>query len=185
MPETISKVRTGPRWRAAVRTAVPFLLVGALWEATAHLGPFPPRLFPPLEDVAAALCRLTVAGILPRHAAESLLRLLAGFWLAAIVGVSLGIAMGRSRLAEDVLLPLVSIGAPIRAWLMRRCSCWFGLGNASAILLVAFVSTFPIDELLEPVVIWVFQQLFIQVPDKMNQTFLLRALYRVVRSVEI
>jgi NitT/TauT family transport system permease protein len=145
MPETTSKARIGPRWRAAARTAVPFLLVGALWELTAHLGLFPPRLFPPLEDVAAALVRLTAAGILPRHAAESLLRLLAGFGLAAVVGVSLGIAMGRSRLAEDVLLPLVSIGAPIPGVAYAPLFLlWFGLGNASAVLLVAFVSVFPI-----------------------------------------
>ncbi len=151
MPKTISKTRIGAktrfdaRWRAATRPAVPFLLVGALWELTAHLGLFPPRLFPPLEDVAAALVRLTVAGILPRHAAETLLRLLAGFWLAAIVGVSLGIAMGRSRLTEDMLLPLVSIGAPIPGVAYAPLFLlWFGLGNVSAVLLVGFVSTFPI-----------------------------------------
>src|SRR3982074_3127737 len=116
MQETVSEARSpakerrssgaDARWRAAARTALPFLLVGGLWEMTAHLGIFPERLFPPLEAVASALVRRTVAGILPHHAAETLLRLLAGFWLAAIVGVSLGIAMGRSRLAEDVILPL-------------------------------------------------------------------------------
>ena len=120
-------------------------MVGALWELTAHLGIFPPRLFPPLEDVAAALVRLTLAGILPRHAAETLLRLLAGFGLAAIVGVGIGIAMGRSRLAEDTLLPLVSIAAPIPGVAYAPLFLlWFGLGNVSAILLVGFVSTFPI-----------------------------------------
>jgi NitT/TauT family transport system permease protein len=133
------------RWRAAAQTALPFLLVGALWEITAHLGIFPPRLFPPLEVVASALVRLTVAGILPHHAAETLLRLLAGFWLAAMVGVGLGIAMGRSRLAEDVFLPLVSIAAPIPGVAYAPLFLlWFGLGNVSAVLLVAFVSTFPI-----------------------------------------
>jgi NitT/TauT family transport system permease protein len=133
------------RWRALARTALPFLLVGALWEIIAHLGTFPPRLFPPLEDVASALVRLTVAGILPRHAAETLLRLLAGFCLAVIAGVGLGIAMGRSRLAEDILLPLVSIGAPIPGVAYAPLFLlWFGLGNVSAILLVGFVSMFPI-----------------------------------------
>jgi len=133
------------RWRAAARTALPFLLVGALWEITAHLGLFPSRLFPPLEDVASALVRMTVAGILPRHAAETLLRLLAGFCLAAIAGVGLGIAMGRSRLVEDVLLPLVSIGAPIPGVAYAPLFLlWFGLGNVSAVLLVGFVSAFPI-----------------------------------------
>jgi NitT/TauT family transport system permease protein len=146
-PKTPSgaKMRVGTRWGAAARTALPFLLVGAAWEITAHLGLFPPRLFPPLEDVASALMRLTVAGILPRHAAETLLRLLAGFWLAAMVGVGLGFAMGRSRLAEDTLLPLVSIGAPIPGVAYAPLFLlWFGLGNLSAILLVGFVSTFPI-----------------------------------------
>jgi len=79
----------GARWRVAAETALPFLVVGILWETVAHAGLFPPRLFPPLEDVAAALVRLTVAGILPHHAAETLLRLLAGFALAAVAGVVL------------------------------------------------------------------------------------------------
>jgi len=135
----------GARWRLAAQTALPFLVVGALWETVAHAGVFPPRLFPPLEAVAAALVRLTVAGILPHHAAETLLRLLAGFALAAMAGIILGIAMARSRLAEDIALPLVSIGAPIPGVAYAPLFLlWFGLGNISVVLLVGFVSTFPI-----------------------------------------
>jgi NitT/TauT family transport system permease protein len=135
----------GARWRRAAQTALPFLVVGALWETVAHAGIFPPRLFPPLEAVAAALMRLTVAGILPHHAAETLLRLLAGFALAAVAGVILGIAMARSRLAEDIALPLVSIGAPIPGVAYAPLFLlWFGLGNISVVLLVGFVSAFPI-----------------------------------------
>ena len=134
-----------PRWRAAVRTAFPFVVVGALWELVARLAIFPPRLFPSLEVVAAAFVRLTASGVLPHHALDTLLRLLAGFALAAIVGVVIGIAMGRSRLAEDTLLPLVSIGAPIPGIAYAPLFLlWFGLGNVSAVLLVGFVSTFPI-----------------------------------------
>jgi NitT/TauT family transport system permease protein len=137
--------RVNTPWRAAARTAFPFLVVGAAWEAVAHAGLFPPRLFPPLESVGAALVRLTASGILPHHVAETLLRLAAGFVLAALVGVALGIAMGRSRRAEDIALPLVSIGAPIPGLAYAPLFLlWFGLGNVSAILLVAFVSTFPI-----------------------------------------
>src|SRR5437016_2084777 len=94
--EGTSSIRAGDeRWRIAARNAFPFLVVGGLWELVAHVGGFPPRLFPPLEAVAAALYRLTVAGILPRHAGETILRLAAGFAVAAIVGVAIGIAMGR------------------------------------------------------------------------------------------
>src|SRR5712692_5261027 len=97
------------RWWVVARTAFPFLVVALAWEITAHLGIFPRRLFPPLEEVASAFVRLTAAGILPHHAFDTLIRLLAGFALAAIVGVAIGFAMGRSRRAEDVFLPLIII----------------------------------------------------------------------------
>ncbi|MCC6778315.1 MAG: ABC transporter permease [Hyphomicrobiales bacterium] len=135
----------GGRWRLLARTAFPFVVVGLAWEVTAHLGVFPRKLFPPLEDVAAAFVRLTTSGILPHHALDTLLRLTAGFALAAVLGVALGIVMGRSRRAEDVLLPLVSIGAPIPGLAYAPLFLlWFGLGNRTAVLLVGFVSAFPI-----------------------------------------
>jgi NitT/TauT family transport system permease protein len=132
-------------WWIAARTAFPFVVVGAIWETLAHAGLFPPRLFPPLEDVAATLVRLTVAGTLPHHALDTVLRLVGGFALAAIAGVAVGIAMGRSRNVEDAVLPLISIGAPIPGLAYAPLFLlWFGLGNVSAMLLVAFVSAFPI-----------------------------------------
>ena len=133
------------RRRAIARNAFPFLVVALLWEITAHLGVFPRRLFPPLEEVAAAFVRLTEAGILPHHVLDTIIRLTAGFALAAVAGVAIGFAMGRSRRAEDIFLPLVSIGAPIPGLAYAPLFLlWFGLGNKTAILLVGFVSAFPI-----------------------------------------
>lgn len=128
-----------------LRAAVPFVVVAAIWEAVARSAVFPPRLFPPLEEVAATLVRLTAAGILPHHAAETLFRLGAGFAIGALAGIAIGIAMGRSRRAEDLLLPLVSIGAPIPGLAYAPLFLlWFGLGNTGSIILVGFVSAFPI-----------------------------------------
>src|ERR1700742_2185999 len=134
-----------PRWRAIWRNAFPFLVVGAIWEIVARAGVFPPRLFPSLETIAAAFWRLTLSGILPHHALDTVIRLGAGFALADIAGVTLGILMGRSRLAEDIALPLVSILAPIPGLAYAPLFLlWFGLGNTSAVLLVAFVSSFSV-----------------------------------------
>jgi NitT/TauT family transport system permease protein len=133
------------RLRAAAETALPFLVIGGAWEVVARLGIFHPRLFPSLEAVAAAFVRLTVSGVLPHHAADTLLRLLAGFALAAVIGVAIGLVMGRSRLAEDLALPLVSMGAPIPGIAYAPLFLlWFGPGNLSTVLLVGFVSAFPI-----------------------------------------
>jgi NitT/TauT family transport system permease protein len=133
------------RWLLIAHTAFPFLVVALAWEVTAHLGVFPRRLFPPLEEVASALFRLTASGILPHHVLDTLLRISVGFALAASVGVAVGFAMGRSRRAEDIFLPLVSIGAPIPGLAYAPLFLlWFGLGNMSAVLLVGFVSAFPV-----------------------------------------
>lgn len=133
------------RWRAVARTAFPFVVVGGLWEVVARSGIFPRRLFPPLEEVADTFLRLTAAGILPHHAFETVVRLMAGFGMAAVVGVALGIIMGRSRRAEDIFLPLVSIGAPIPGLAYAPLFLlWFGLGEVGAVILVGFVSAFPI-----------------------------------------
>jgi NitT/TauT family transport system permease protein len=133
------------RLRVAARTAFPFLVVALAWEITAWLGVFPPKLFPSLGTVAEAFWQLTISRILPHHALDTVLRLLIGFALSAVVGIGIGILMGRSRRMEDIVLPLVSVMAPIPgiAW-APLFLLWFGLGNRPAILLVAFVSAFPI-----------------------------------------
>ena len=133
------------RWRVIWRNAFPFIVVGLIWEAVARAGVFPAKLFPTIETIAAAFWRLTMNGILLHHAFDTIWRLLAGFAISAIVGVAIGILMGRLRRAEDICLPLVSMLAPIPgiAW-APLFLLWFGLGNRPAILLVGFVSLFPI-----------------------------------------
>ncbi|HEX2256187.1 MAG TPA: ABC transporter permease [Afifellaceae bacterium] len=132
-------------WRVVLRYVLPFVVVGAIWQVVAYSGVLPMRLFPPLETIAATFVRLTVAGILPLHAFETIVRLSIGFGLAAVAGVIIGILMGRFRMAEDLLLPLVSIAAPIPGLAYAPLFLlWFGLGEFSAILLVAFVSCFAV-----------------------------------------
>ena len=139
------KAPTASAWRAVASTALPFIVVGSLWELAARLEMFPPRLFPSLATIAATMVRLTASGALPLHAAETLVRLLCGFLLAAGIGLLIGIAMGRWRLAEDLALPLVSMAAPIPGIAYAPLFLlWFGLGSASTVVLVGFVSSFPI-----------------------------------------
>jgi NitT/TauT family transport system permease protein len=131
--------------RVVARNAFPFLVVGGIWEIVAHAGVFPTLLFPPLERVAVTFVKLTISGILPLHALETLARLLSGFAIAAVLGITIGLAMGRSRRAEDYLLPLVSSLAPIPGLAYTPLFLlWFGPGNVTAVLLVGFVSSFAV-----------------------------------------
>lgn len=138
--------RNGESWPRRVAEALfPFVVVLGLWEIMAHSGMFPARLFPTLETVASAFWRLAASGALPRHVLETMVRLLAGFGIAAVIGVVLGILMGRIKWVEDMALPIVSIGAPIPGLAYAPIFLmWFGLGNTAVILLVAVVAAFPI-----------------------------------------
>lgn len=132
------------RVRAAGEVLLPFAATAAAWELFARLGPFPPKLFPGLLTVAQTFADLAGSGILLRHAQGTILRLILGFALAAILGVAVGVAMGRTRWAEDFFLPLVSIGSPIPGLAYAPLFIlWFGLGNIPAVLLVALASAFP------------------------------------------
>jgi NitT/TauT family transport system permease protein len=145
----VAGVEAAPAWRERlrmiVRNAFPFIVVGAIWEAIAWAGVFPARLFPSLEDVARTFIELTLNGILPSHATQTLLRLFSGFAVAGVLGIGIGILMGRSRRAEDLLLPIVSIVAPIPGLAYAPLFLlWFGLGNVPAVMLVGVVACFPV-----------------------------------------
>ena len=125
LPETLAAGRLatsgGSHPRAFARNAFPFLVLGGMWEIVAHLGIFPLKLFPPIEAIAAALYRLTVSGILPLQAADTLLRLGAGFALAADMALlTLGGALKRKEMLSarlgDILAELYLLSAALKRW---------------------------------------------------------------------
>jgi NitT/TauT family transport system permease protein len=142
-PEAHARTEAG-RLRDAGEFLLPFAVAAVAWELFAAFGPLPAKLFPSLGTVAQAFWRLLASGILLAHAQGTVVRLLFGFLLAATLGVTVGIAMGRYRWAEDLLLPLVSIGSPIPGLAYAPLFIlWFGLGNLPAVLLVAVAAAFP------------------------------------------
>ena len=68
----------------------------------------------PLAVVDAAL-GLGDSGKLAQHLSSSLSRVFAGYLAALIIGIALGLAIGRSKRAEDLLLPPLEVLRPIPA----------------------------------------------------------------------
>jgi len=131
--------------RSGAEVALPFVVVALVWQTVAIFGPMPPQLFPRVDTIVVTFVRLVGNGVLAAHALATILRLIAGFALGSVAGVLLGLAMGRARLAEDLLVPLVSVGNPIPGLAYAPLFViWFGLGNVPAVLLVGFAAAFPI-----------------------------------------
>ena len=90
--------------------------------------------------------RLTVSGVLPHHALDTVLRLVSRLCACRHRRRRSSASSWAGRAwPRTWLLPLVSIGAPIPGIAYAPLFLlWFGLGNVSAVLLVGFVSAFPI-----------------------------------------
>lgn len=123
-------------------TVATFLALGLGWEALVNYGGFPPKLVPGLGAVAEAIFRLTRDGVLVAATAATLYRLTAGFILSSVLGVTIGILMGRYQWVEDVCLPIVSFLYPIPGLAYAPLFVlWFGLGDFPTILLIGFSSS--------------------------------------------
>ena len=122
-----------------------FAVIAAAWELLAAYGGFPPKLVPGLGAVAAAFVRLAGDGVLLAATAATLYRLAAGFLIAAVVGVVVGVAMGRRQWIEDTLLPIVTFLYPIPGLAYAPLFVlWFGLGDGPTILLIGLSSCFTV-----------------------------------------
>jgi len=132
------------RTRSILRAAAALIVVAACYEAIARSGIFPRALLPTLPTVADTLVQLVADGTMLRHAAYTLYRMLFGFALAVVVGLPLGILMGRFRSVENFFMPLASALMPIPslAW-VPVFILWFGLGNTVSILIVFYAAMFP------------------------------------------
>lgn len=79
------------------------------------------------------------------HVLVSMQRILIGYACAALVGIAMGLAMGRSRFAQDVLMPYVEILRPIPAvaWIPMAILMW-PTEEASIIYITFLGALFPI-----------------------------------------
>ncbi|MFZ6776092.1 ABC transporter permease [Undibacterium sp. Ji83W] len=101
-------------------------------------------IFPTPLQVVTGTLELAADGILWEHIVASLLRVGAGFLLAILVALPLGLWMGRVEGAYRTLNPLFQIMRPISpiAWIPLAI-LWFGVGNVSPIFLIFLASVFP------------------------------------------
>jgi NitT/TauT family transport system permease protein len=126
----------------------PLVALG-LWQILASAGVLG-RSVPSPVDVVRGIYQLTVTGFPPGyhlwgHLLWSLARVFAGFGLAVVLAVPLGIFMGYSAAVETVVDPLVEVLRPIPplAWLPLAV-IWFGIGLGSATFIIFMGAFFPI-----------------------------------------
>jgi sulfonate transport system permease protein len=130
--------------RPALGLLVPAVL-GIVWELAVWAGLFSGRLVPPPSVIFATFADLAASGELQLHATATLLRVAAGFGLGVAAGTVAGAITGYSGLVHRLLDPsLQGLRAiPSIAW-VPLFILWFGIFEASKVILIAVGVFFPV-----------------------------------------
>jgi ABC-type nitrate/sulfonate/bicarbonate transport system permease component len=130
----------------AIARYYPVFLVFLVWEILSRLGVLDPMFMPPLEDVGRTFYNeVFVTHDLLEHIRVSVLRAGAGLGLAVFIGIAAGILMGRVRIVESFLDPLISALFPTpKLALFPLMMIFLGIGDASKIALIFLGCFFPI-----------------------------------------
>jgi len=135
--------RTYRRLRIAAEIAVPaaILLGWQLWTASAHS-----QRFPRLSTILVEFRKMWLFSEFGTHVVPSLERIGAGFAIAVVVGVVLGIPLGLSRRARQAAMPHVEYwrAMPPPALLPISIILVKSIGNSQKISFIAFFCLFPV-----------------------------------------
>lgn len=133
--------RNNRPWKGLV---IPTLLI-MIWIGLSATKKLNTALFPSFAEVWQAFLYLARGGVLLTHVAESLYRVFAGFGLAVVVGVPLGLVLGcipQSQLWFGPTLHFLR-QIPPTAWIPVFL-LWFGIGEGPKLAVIFYAAVFPI-----------------------------------------
>ena len=126
-------------------------LLGALflWWAVSAWGYVDPLFLPSPQAVLRRMLRLFSAGYMDatvqQHLAASLWRIGLALVAAVLLAIPTGIAIGRNRIAQGILDPLIEFYRPIPPLAyLPLIVIWFGIGEFSKVLLIYLAIFAPI-----------------------------------------
>jgi ABC-type nitrate/sulfonate/bicarbonate transport system permease component len=124
---------------------VPIGVILLAWELVTRSQLVNPNVFPPVSDIALRWFALIASGAVFQPLADTVWRACAGLAGAVVVGVPLGILMGRVRWAEWFFEPLFSFAFPLpKIALIPLFVQWFGLFDLSKVMLIFTDCLFPL-----------------------------------------
>ncbi|MEV6904698.1 ABC transporter permease [Amycolatopsis sp. NPDC051372] len=152
MTTTVSTAVRPPTRRRVPEKAMPIVLGGGflvlvaiLWQIAVWAGLVNPFLTSSPVLIAGSLGDQIGSGLLLRSLGTSALELVIGFAMAAVVGVVMGLLMGRYRYVDYVVEPYVWLlySAPIIA-LFPLLVLMFGLGSPTVVAITFLMSVIPV-----------------------------------------
>ena len=140
---TAHKMLRGVGWLLAHTGSIIALAIA--WEWLARSGLVTPFQLPALSAVLERIWANAMSGDLFINLGVTLYRALAGFLIAAVVGILLGMAMSRIAIIRWFFDPIVSVGFPMpKVAFLPVIILWLGVYDASKITMIVVDAAFPV-----------------------------------------
>jgi ABC-type nitrate/sulfonate/bicarbonate transport system permease component len=121
------------------------VLLLAAWEIFARSGAVTMFVLPPLSAVLERIWIDALGGELFLNIGLTLYRAIAGFLIASVFGVMLGMLMARSAVMRWFFDPIISVGFPMpKIAFLPIVILWLGVYDISKISMVALDAIFPV-----------------------------------------
>lgn len=115
----------------------------ALWQAIVTLFALPPFILPGPARVAGAL--VDNHALIARHAAITLLEVLAGLALGGLLGALTALWLAQAPMARRLVQPLLVLTQALPVFALAPIlTLWLGYGVASKILMAVLIIYFPV-----------------------------------------
>ena len=142
--------------------ALGFLLLIGLWEIAPRVGWVRPQSVPPFSDVVREMGNVLSDPDFWTNLESSAKRWAAGLGIAILVGIPLGMLMGRFRALFYSIDPILTVSYPVpKAALILIFVLWWGAGDLSRVMIIISGCLIPIvissyhgAKAVEPRLLW-------------------------------
>lgn len=143
-PEPLA-VRLAQLLLSGFARASSILLLLAGWEILARSGVFTHFQLPAFSEVVAYIWNDGASGDLWINTGLTLYRALTAFFICAVLGVAIGMAMSRNVIANWFFDPIISVGFPMpKIAFLPVVILWLGVYDVSKITMACVDAIFPV-----------------------------------------
>lgn len=133
------------RFFYAAAAALFALALLGLWQLSSEFGLISPIFFPPPSRAFSELVSRLADGTAWPSIGATCLRMLWGWFVASLLGIVLGAAIGSSRLTREFLEPTLEFIRPLPASAVIPVAIlFFGLSNQMSIAVIGFGAIWPV-----------------------------------------
>lgn len=123
---------------------IPVIII-MIWFYTTTYMAIPKGILPTIPDVGQTFLEMLKSGQLESDIAVSISRVLKGYCISIVLGVTLGSLIGMYRPMKELFVPIITVirQIPMIAWI-PLIILWCGIGEVSKVVIIVLVAFFQI-----------------------------------------